>query len=119
MLLREIQRVSKYQIMEVPIDFSFYVDKRFSHFLSYGHINIYTPSLFRFLLKTESFDILKDKCYLYDNEILHFLFKGKKLAYFILKCKFMIMKLFPYLLGIKPSSYAVLTHKSEKKASIF
>lgn len=118
-LLREIQRVSKYQIIEVPIDFSFYVDKRFSHFLSYGHINIYTPSLFRFLLKTESFDILKDKCYLYDTEILHFLFKGKKLAYFILKCKFMIMKLFPYLLGIKPSSYVVLTQKSEKKASIF
>ena len=61
-LLREIKRVSKYQIFEVPIDFSFYVDKKITHFLSYGHINIYTPGLFRFLLMSEKFKIKKDKC---------------------------------------------------------
>lgn len=118
-LLREIQRVSKYQIIEVPIDFSFYVDKRFGHFMSYGHINIYTPSLFRFLLKTESFKAIDDICYLYDNEILKFLFKGNKIAFYILKCKFILMNLFPYFKGIKPSSYAVLTQKSDTKTTIF
>jgi ubiquinone/menaquinone biosynthesis C-methylase UbiE len=60
LLLREIKRVSKYQIFEVPVDFSFYVDRKLNHFLSYGHINIYTPSLFRFLLKSENFNIEKD-----------------------------------------------------------
>src|SRR5207253_875763 len=36
------------------------VDKETDHFLSYGHLNIYTPSLFRFLLKSEGFIIRND-----------------------------------------------------------
>src|SRR5690349_6167392 len=44
-LLREIKRVSCYQVIEVPCDFSFDVDKKTPYFLSFGHLNIYTPAL--------------------------------------------------------------------------
>lgn len=118
-LLREIKRVSKYQIFEVPIDFSFYVDRKLEHFLSYGHINIYTPALFRFLLKSENFEVVKDINYLYDDEVLQLMFKKKNSAYYITKVKFAILSMVPYLRGIKPSSYAVLTQKTDKKLSIF
>lgn len=118
-LLREIKRVSKYQIFEVPIDFSFYVDKKIKHFLAYGHINIYTPSLFRFLLKSENFQILKDKCYLYEDEVLRFTHKNDKPGFFVQKIKNSILRFFPYLLGIKPNSYAVLTTDSDQPLSIF
>lgn len=117
-LLREIQRVSKYQIFEVPIDFSFYVDKKIKHFLAYGHINIYTPALFRFLLKSENFSPIKDICYLYDDEVLRHDYGKNKLKYYIVKLKHGILKTFPYLLGIKPSSYAILTEKSTENLSI-
>ena len=30
------------------------------HFLSYGHINIYTPTLFRFLLKSEGYEFISE-----------------------------------------------------------
>lgn len=118
-LLREIKRVSKHQIFEVPIDFSFYVDRKLEHFLSYGHINIYTPSLFRFLLKSENFEVIRDINYLYDDEVLQLMFKKKNSAYYITKIKFAILSMVPYLRGIKPSSYAVLTKKTEKQLSIF
>ncbi|MDR6806199.1 ubiquinone/menaquinone biosynthesis C-methylase UbiE [Dyadobacter sp. BE34] len=118
-LLREIKRVSKHQIFEVPIDFSFYVDRKLDHFLSYGHINIYTPSLFRFLLKSENFEVIRDINYLYDDEVLQLMFKKKNSAYYITKIKFAILSMVPYLRGIKPSSYAVLTQKTEKQLSIF
>ncbi|HWV33863.1 MAG TPA: hypothetical protein VN038_29610, partial [Dyadobacter sp.] len=114
-----IKRVSKYQIFEVPIDFSFYVDRKLEHFLSYGHINIYTPSLFRFLLKSENFEVIRDINYLYDDEVLQLMFKKKNSAYYITKIKFAILGMVPYLRGIKPSSYAVLTKKTEKQLSIF
>jgi ubiquinone/menaquinone biosynthesis C-methylase UbiE len=119
LLLREIKRVSKNQIFEVPIDFSFYVDKKLKHFLSYGHINIYTPSLFRFLLRSENFEVKKDICHLYNDEVITPLFKNNPTGLYITKFKYAVLKLFPYLLGIKPSSYAVLTSKVEKDLSIF
>ncbi|MBA3285075.1 MAG: class I SAM-dependent methyltransferase [Nitrosopumilus sp.] len=118
-LLREIQRVSKYQIFEIPIDFSFYVDKKIKHFLAYGHINIYTPALFRFLLESENFEIMKDKSNLYDNEVLRHIYNKNKIGYYKLKIRHFILRLFPYLLGIKPSSYVVLTEKKDKQISIF
>lgn len=119
MLLREIRRVSKYQIFEIPIDFSFYVDKKVKHFLSYGHINIYTPALFRFLLKSENFHVMNDKCHLYDNDVLKHIYANNNRGYYLLKSKHLILKLFPYLLGIKPSSYVVLTEKRDQEISIF
>ena len=111
-LLKEILRVSKYQVFEVPIDFSFYVDKKANHFLSYGHINIYTPALFRFLLTTEKFNIISDKCCMYNNDILKMTYKNRKIAYYKVKLKRIIINLFPYLKGIKPNSYVVLTTKT-------
>jgi ubiquinone/menaquinone biosynthesis C-methylase UbiE len=118
-LLREIRRISKYQIFEVPIDFSFYVDKKIKHFLSYGHINIYTPSLFRFLLKSENFTVLEDRPYLYHDEVLSQIYPKNSFSYFKVKVKHFIMKQVPYLLGIKPNSYAVLTESTDKNISIF
>ncbi len=118
-LLREIKRVSKYQIFEVPIDFSFYVDSKVKHFLSYGHINIYTPGLFRFLLKTENFKVLHDKCYLYPDDVLQMTYKNNRSGYYVAKIKHAILRLFPYLLGIKPSAYAVLTSKESGRVDIF
>jgi ubiquinone/menaquinone biosynthesis C-methylase UbiE len=119
-LLREIKRVSRYQIFEVPIDFSFYVDKKINHFLSYGHINIYTPALFRFLLKSEKFIPRKDKCCLFEEEMLQHLYKGNKFELYKVKCKQLILKMFPYLLGIKPSSYVILTENmNDEKLTIF
>jgi ubiquinone/menaquinone biosynthesis C-methylase UbiE len=119
LLLREIKRVSKYQIFEVPIDFSFYVDRKLSHFLSYGHINIYTPSLFRFLLKSENFNVEKDICHLYDDAVIRMQHRNNSKGYYVTKFKHFLLKLFPYFLGIKPSSYAVLTSKTQKQLSIF
>jgi ubiquinone/menaquinone biosynthesis C-methylase UbiE len=61
LLLRELKRVAGFQVFEIPLDYSVGVDKEIGYFLSYGHINVYTPSLFRFLLKSEGFDILAGK----------------------------------------------------------
>jgi FkbM family methyltransferase len=59
-LLREIHRVSRYQVMEIPLDFH-NLSPAF-HFLgpSYGHINAHSPASFRFLLATEGFSLLGD-----------------------------------------------------------
>ena len=118
-LLREIKRVSKYQIFEVPIDFSFYVDKKLKHFLSYGHINIYTPALFRFLLMSENFEVKNDICYLYPDEVLNPTFKSNRNGFYITKVKHFVLKMLPYLLGVKPNAYTVLTSKTDKQISIF
>jgi len=118
-LLREIKRVSRYQIFEVPIDFSFYVDRKLKHFLSYGHINIYTPGLFRFLLMSESYEVVKDKCYLYEDEMITPFYKNNRPGFYITKFKYLVLKTFPYLLGIKPNAYAVLTSKNDQKLTIF
>lgn len=71
-LLRELKRVSEYQVFEVPLDYSVSVDRDVQHFLSYGHINIYTPSLFRFLLKSEGFEILAEALSHTAEEVLRF-----------------------------------------------
>lgn len=117
-LLREIKRISKYQIFEVPIDFSFYVDKKIAHFLSYGHINIYTPALFRFLLLSENYSVVKDLLILYSDDVAKLSFKERKMDLFKFKMKNAFLKLFPYLLGIKPNAYTVLTKKQEKNLTI-
>jgi ubiquinone/menaquinone biosynthesis C-methylase UbiE len=60
-LLREIQRVSRHQVIEIPLDFPALSNEDFQ-FLgpSYGHINAYTPASLRFLLATEGI-IVKDE----------------------------------------------------------
>lgn len=71
-LLREIKRVSNYQIFEIPLDYSIKVDRLADHFFSYGHINIYTPSLFKFLLKSENFIIEQELLSSMSDEVLRF-----------------------------------------------
>ena len=108
-LLREIKRISKMQVFEIPIDFSFQVDKKFKHFNSYGHINIYTPALFNFLLYTEEFEIIKYKNALYKNEVNTFQNKKSSLNYFLIIIKRLIWQSIPVLMRIKPNTYTVLT----------
>ncbi|MGV3686053.1 MAG: class I SAM-dependent methyltransferase [Daejeonella sp.] len=72
MLLREIRRVSKYVVIEVPRDYRYGVDKRMKHFLSYGHINMYTPTSLRFLVQTEGFEVITDKSSLINPEVTKF-----------------------------------------------
>lgn len=67
-LLRELQRVSKFQIIEVPIDYHDNADKTWVKFDSYGHINLYTPTKLRFLLKSEGFKVVDDCLGLIDLE---------------------------------------------------
>lgn len=72
MLLREIRRVAKLVVIEVPRDYRYGVDKRMKHFLAYGHINMYTPTSLRFLLQTEGFNVIKDKISLIEPEVTKF-----------------------------------------------
>jgi len=109
MLLSEIRRISKKQVFEVPIDFSFQVDKKFNHFNSYGHINIFTPALFNFLLYSVGFEILKHKHALYSKEVVDFQSKKFSLNYIKTRIKRSIWKSIPMLMKIKPNTYIVLT----------
>lgn len=72
LLLREIRRVSNFQVFEVPLDYSATVDEKVKQFLSYGHINIYTPSLFKFLLKSEGYEILDEVLTHADKEVIRY-----------------------------------------------
>lgn len=56
-LLREVRRVAPRQIIEVPLDYHYEIDTKMAHYLGFGHINVYTPSLVRFLLKSEGYQI--------------------------------------------------------------
>lgn len=71
-LLREVKRVAKHVVIEVPIDYRYGVDKRMKHFLAYGHINMYTPSSLRFLLQTEGFEIVTDKVSVIEPQVTKF-----------------------------------------------
>jgi ubiquinone/menaquinone biosynthesis C-methylase UbiE len=108
-LLREIKRISKHQVFEIPIDFSFRLDKKFEHFNSYGHINIYTPALFNFLLYTEGYEIVKHKNAFFRNEVYRFQYKGKLLKRIVAQAKTFVRKSIPFLAKIKPDTYIVLT----------
>lgn len=58
-LLRELRRVSAYQVIEIPTDCNALADETY-HLLgpSYGHISAHTPDSLRFLLSTEGFAVL-------------------------------------------------------------
>lgn len=117
-LLQEIKRISRYQIFEVPIDFSFRVDKKFRHFTSYGHINIYTPALFKFLLKTEGFQLLNEKYALYDKSVLKLQLKDKPVLYFKTMVKRIVFKIVTPLMHYKPNTYTVLTNNDGQKPDL-
>jgi len=71
-LLRELKRISKMHIIEVPREYHHNIDININHYLSYGHISVYTPSLLRFLLKSEGFEIMSERKAFYSKEILSF-----------------------------------------------
>lgn len=60
-LLRELKRVSKFQVIEIPMDCNALKNENY-YFLgpSYGHINAHTTDSLRFLLNTEGFLVLDD-----------------------------------------------------------
>jgi ubiquinone/menaquinone biosynthesis C-methylase UbiE len=118
LLLREIKRVSKFQVFEVPIDFSFSTSKKVNHFLSYGHINIYTPDLFDFLLKSEGFEIINQHYSLYSYQLLKHIYKEKPLKLFLVLLKVLIIKLSFVLRKIKPQAYTVMTRSTEKQIKV-
>ncbi|HXH60113.1 MAG TPA: class I SAM-dependent methyltransferase [Fimbriimonadaceae bacterium] len=59
-VIREIARVSKYQVFEVPLDYSPCIDEKIDHYLSYGHISVFTPSVFKFMLRSEGFEVVSE-----------------------------------------------------------
>ena len=72
LLLRELRRVAGHQVFEIPIDYSPGVDRNYKHYQSYGHINIFTPSTFKFLLRSEGFEILGERYTTTSPEVLRF-----------------------------------------------
>jgi ubiquinone/menaquinone biosynthesis C-methylase UbiE len=71
-LLRELRRVAPHQVFEIPLDYAPRVDAHCKHYLSYGHINVFTPSTFRFLLMSEGFEILADRYTYNPREVIRF-----------------------------------------------
>lgn len=118
LLLREIKRISKKQVFEIPIDFSLTVDKKIDHFLSYGHINIYTPFLFRFLLKSEGFEIIRDKKGFYSKEDMKYQYGNNKVKMLMFSFKKLIFKIIPRLKDVKPQTYTVFTKKTDHELEI-
>lgn len=72
LLLRELKRVAKYCVIEVPKDYKEGVDNKIKHFLAYGHINMYTPTSLRYLLMTEGFEIENDLTSMIEPEVTKF-----------------------------------------------
>jgi ubiquinone/menaquinone biosynthesis C-methylase UbiE len=72
-LLREIRRVSEYQVIEIPMDGNALKDETY-HMLgpSYGHINAHTTDSLRFLLSTEGFQVVDQFVGLYSFELQEF-----------------------------------------------
>lgn len=114
MLIRGIIRVSEHQIFEIPTDFSLNVDKKANHFLSYGHINVYSPQTFRFLLKSEGLKIENYKNYLNEKEVYNFMNRKKS---FIKKVKSrvkrILRKIIPFFMEFKPRVTIVRTLKED------
>lgn len=129
-LLRELIRVARHLVIEVPKDYRYGVDKRMKHFLSYGHINMYTPSSLRFLLQSEGLIVLADKISLTDPEVIRFseFVIQKKPKTFTKKLKInlvhQIKQTLGNILGTKKkeqfaNAYTVLVKKSDQNLQIF
>jgi len=130
LLLRELKRVAKYQVIEVPRDYRFGVDKRISHFLAYGHLNIYTPSSLRYLLRSEGFEIVADKTSMIEPEVTRFntFINQKKhqsfFANFKISAEYQLKKILNRVMGKKAqekfaNAYTVLCTAADKKPEIF
>jgi ubiquinone/menaquinone biosynthesis C-methylase UbiE len=129
-LLRELKRIAKYIVIEVPLDYRFGVDKRMKHFLDYGHINMYTPTSLRFLLQSEGLTVVSDRVSMTPpattkfNEFVNK--KAPKAFSRVIKIEmeYRLKKLIGNLLGTRKeeqfaNAYTVLTQKSNQTLQIF
>ena len=130
MLLRELKRVARFQVIEVPRDYRFGVDKRIDHFLAYGHLNVYTPSSLRYLLRSEGFEVLADKTSMIQPEVTRFntFINQKKhqslISNFKIEAEYQLKKILSRLMGKKlqekfASAYTVLCSATDKNPKIF
>jgi len=130
LLIRELKRVSRYIVIEVPRDYRYGVDQRIKHFLDYGHINMYTPTALRFLLKSEGLEILTDKTSLTTPQVTYFNeFINRKAPRSLIKkmkimLEYQVKKKAGQWLGKKKreqyaNAYTVLTKKSGQVLEIF
>jgi ubiquinone/menaquinone biosynthesis C-methylase UbiE len=129
-LIRELKRIAKNIVVEVPLDYRFGVDKRMKHFLDYGHINMYTPTSLRFLLQSEGLKVISGRLSMTPpattkfNEFVNK--KAPKAFSRIMKIEmeYRIKKLIGNLLGTRKeeqfaNAYTVLTQKSNQTLQIF
>ena len=71
-LLRELRRVARHQVFEVPLDYAPRVDRHCKHYLSYGHINVFTAATFKFLLGSEGFEVLAERYTRNSSKVIRF-----------------------------------------------
>ncbi len=130
MLLREIKRVARHSVIEVPLDYKAGVDKRIKHFLAYGHINVYTPTSLRYLLSTEGFVVEDDLTSMIEPEVTRFntYINQKKPKSFVTSLKisteFTVKNSIGKIFGKKmneqlANAYTVLCKKADQHVNIF
>lgn len=130
LLLRELKRVAKMVLIEVPRDYKTGVDNRIKHFLAYGHINVYTPTSLRYLLYTEGFEVVNDLPDTIAPEVTRFykfltLKKPKTLLSNLkIELEHKIKKATSSLFGKKmeekfANSYTVLCKRADKQPELF
>lgn len=130
MLLRELKRVAKMVLIEVPRDYKHGVDTRIKHFLAYGHINVYTPTSLRYLLATEGLEVIKDLTDTIAPEVTKFytfetLKKPKNfLSSFKIDLEHNVKKIAASIFGKKleeqfANYYTVLCKKADNQPDIF
>jgi ubiquinone/menaquinone biosynthesis C-methylase UbiE len=129
-LLRELKRVARHCVIEVPLDYKAGVDARIKHFLAYGHINVYTPSSLRYLLGTEGFEVEDDLTSIIPPEVTKFntYVNQKKTKSFMVDLKITaeytvknnLGKIFGKRLNEQlANAYTVLCKKADKHLEIF
>lgn len=129
-LIRELKRVAKNIVIEVPRDYKFGVDQRLAHFLAYGHINMYTPSLLRFLLRSEGLEIIADKSSIITPEVTLFndyvnrKIKKSPIKELKVNLEYKVKSILGKVLGRKKeeqlaNAYTILVQKSAKEIKIF
>ncbi|OCX50701.1 methyltransferase type 11 [Mucilaginibacter sp. PPCGB 2223] len=123
-LLRELRRVAKMCLIEVPKDYRYGVDKRIKHFLAYGHINMYTPTSLRYLLLTEGFTIAKDLPSMITPDVSRFYKKKSLFAGLKISAEYAIKQLLCAIGGKKTTerfanSYTVLCGKQAEAPKLF
>jgi len=115
-LLREILRVGKNFVIEIPLDYnSLENDENRSLLLSYGHINVYTTKILKFLLHTTGFVIIDDLLGMYGIEALsymHFESKGKNKTDFATRAFSLVHRL-------NKEAFNKLSRKQQEQQSAF